>query len=452
MMRLIKKGLMYGNLFHVNSPALAERYNRALKHLTGKETKLTDFHIDISGYAPEIGEELEDHLYLNPNGCNRQFILLSTEQQTAPLLEAKFSTSRGILRQFIEVNEAQLFALTARDAVAGELVNSVYTVSKAAHLYDIRKIRVEADTTAGVVAEATKLQGMIEEFHARDDAWWDDVLIADMITLAKTTGDVTRVPISLKQTEYEQQNFWTSHFGGLYVFRQAEHPATLSVGGKSKLGKLPTDTIISFKERNKVAAFLELNGLVEPIVKARGLDAVAILRQKLDFIIVDMAAHLDLDISAARRQDLRQLARRHADKLPPEFHTLNALLRWAEGGGRWPKITSDDPAYFYTLRATASDDRNLVNMLLSELSPLDVRQLFICHKELFYALYRDWPDSKRSFVADFLEREYQVDKAGAREALFGHEPAMLEDAAEQDDKERALLDIVGPWGAIRRGK
>jgi len=129
MKRLIQRGLMFGNLFHVSSPALVERYNRALKHLTGKTTKLTDFHIDISGFAPEIGDELDDPLYLNHAGVNRQFILLSTEQKRSPLLNAKFSTSHTILRKFFDDNEAQLFALTARDAVAGELVNSVYAVT-----------------------------------------------------------------------------------------------------------------------------------------------------------------------------------------------------------------------------------------------------------------------------------------------------------------------------------
>ena len=129
MKRLIATGLMFGNLIEVSSPALIERYNRALKHLTGKSTKLTEFHIDISGYSPEIGDELKDDHYLNPNGCNRQFILLTTAQKAAPLLNIKFSTSRGIIRQFIEANESQLFALTARDAVAGELQNSVYDVA-----------------------------------------------------------------------------------------------------------------------------------------------------------------------------------------------------------------------------------------------------------------------------------------------------------------------------------
>ena len=49
MNHLIQRGLMFGNLIEVSSPALIERYNRAMKHLTGKTTKLTDFHIDLSG-------------------------------------------------------------------------------------------------------------------------------------------------------------------------------------------------------------------------------------------------------------------------------------------------------------------------------------------------------------------------------------------------------------------
>jgi len=59
-MRLVKNGLMFGNLVEVKSPALVERYNRALKHLIDRETTLTEFHIDIAGYSPEIGDEFGD--------------------------------------------------------------------------------------------------------------------------------------------------------------------------------------------------------------------------------------------------------------------------------------------------------------------------------------------------------------------------------------------------------
>ncbi|MDN5789090.1 DUF6638 family protein [Pseudorhodobacter sp.] len=451
MKRLIEKGLMFGNLVEVSSHALIERYNRALEHLTGKRSKLSDFHIDISGYSPEVGDELGDDRYLNPNGCNRQFILLTTAQKAAPLLNVTFSTSRGILRQFIEANEAQLFALTARDAVAGELANSVYEVSTPARLLDIRRVTIEADTIGGFVADAAKLAGMIDRFRKEPTGWHDDVLVAEMIGLAKKTGDVTRVPIALPKMSFEQPNFWTSYFNGLYVFREVKKPAVISVSPVAGLDDLPMP-VYDLTQRNLIAAWLEDNALVEPIVKARGMDSAAVLRQKMDFILVEAGDELDIDLGDATRNDLRKIARRLGSALPDEFLGLSRLLAWVEGGGDWPRITSEHPAYFYTLRSRPHKDRDLVNMLLSQLAPLDVRQMFITHKELFYASYAKWSDRKRQYVADFLEREYQVDKAGARASLFGPEPGMDEAERPEPKPSPSMADLVGPWGAVRKAR
>lgn len=449
MQRLIQNGLMFGNLFHVSSPALIERYNRALDNLTGKRTDLTDFHIDISGYSPEVGDELNDHLYLNHQGVNRQFIILSMDQRTAPLLNAKFSTSRGILQQFFSQNEAQLFALTARDAVAGELVNSVYDVSTPARLFDIRRIEIEADTTAGTVRDAEKLGQMVDRFKTEPDGWFDDVLIADMITLAGKTGDVVRNPVRLKQMGFDQRNFWTAHFGGLYVFQDLDHPAVIAPGGKDHLGKLPIKYSFDALDRNQIAKFFEYNGLAETIVEGRRDYAAAILRQKMDFILVDAVADQGVDLSGATRADMRRLARRYGELLPEEFHALGALVNWAEHGGKWPRISSDHPAYFYTLRAADTKDAALVNMLLAELAPKDARQMFICHKELFYRTYAGWPEAKKAYVADLLVAEYQVDKAGARDTLFGHDAPMEEPAPSKPDPVSDMIARVGPWGAVR---
>ena len=444
MNRLIQSGLMFGNLVHVTSPALVERYNRALQHLTGKTTDLTDFHIDIAGYSPEVGDDLNDHLYLNHNGVNRQFILLTTQQKTAPLLDAKFSTSRGILRQFIEANESQLFALTAKDAVAGELVNSVFDVSHPARLFDISTITIEADTTQGTLKDADRLAALVDRFKTEEDGWHDDVLIADMITLAKRTGDVVRNPVRLKEMSFKQENFHTSHFGGLYVFRGMDHPAVIA--SEDAVQDVPIKYSFGFRHRNQIAKFLEYNDLAEPIVKARGIDAAAILRQKTDFIVVDAAGDAQVDLTGATRRDIRGLARRISDRLPPEWHALNMLVQWAEGNASWPRITSDHPAYFYTLRAADVPDAELVNMMLSELSPKDIRQLYICHKEEFYRRYKTWSDTKKDYVVDFLTREYAADKAGAREALFGHDAPLAEPTPIRED----VVARVGPWGAVRR--
>ena len=444
MIRLIQRGLMYGNLFHVASPALVERYNRALRHLTNQTTTLSDFYIDISGFSPEVGDELNDPLYLNHNGVNRQFILLSTEQRHCPLLDAKFSTSRGILQRFIAENEAALFALTARDAVAGELINSVYDISSPARLFDIRAITVEADTTRGTVRNASALAEKVDTFLREEDAWFDDVLIAEMIGLAGQTGDVTRNPVRLKPLKVEKGNFWTAHFGGLYLFPTLDHPATIA--SMTKPEDVPTKYCFDLGDRNQIAKFLEYNDLTESIVKARGINGAAILRQKMDFILVSAVTGAGVDLAGTTRRDMRMLARRHSDLLPDEFHALGDLVNWAENGGKWPRITSDHPAYFYTLRAADTPEAELVNMLLSELSPHDVRQLFICHKQAFYAAYAGWPDAKKEYVAQYLEAEYKADKAGARAALFGHDAPMEIPKPKPVD----LIARVGPWGAVRR--
>ena len=439
MHRLIAKGLMFGNLFRVDSPPLVARYNRALKGLTGHQTALTDFHIDISGFSPEVGDELGDDLYLNPRGVNRQFILLSTDQMRAPLLNATFSHSRTILRQFIADNHAALFTLTAQDAVAGELLNSVHAADTPARLFDIRRITIEADTTAGTLATAEDLGGLIDDFMTRPDGWYDDVLIARMVELARQTGDVTRNPVRLAHMTYETPDFWTSLFGGLYVFRSLPHPAVIAIGDVAALGDLPVSPVIGAAAHRDIATFFKLNDLVEPVALAKTPRVAAILRQKMDFMVADTASAAGEALSQVTARDLRHLARRHTAALPAAWHTLAALLRWAEDGAPWPRITSDDPGYFYTLRARPGQHADLVNMLLAELAPLDARQLFICHKQAFYAAYATWPEAKRAFVAELLARDYLADKAGTRDTLFGAAPALA-------TRPPPLPTRRGPWG------
>ena len=421
MMRLVKRGLMFGNLIEVSSKALVGRYNRALKHLIDKETKLTEFHIDISGYSPEIGDELGDDLYLNPKGCNQQFILLTTDQKTAPLLNSKFSTSRSILKDFISDNEDELFALTAREAVTGELLNSVFDVTEPKDLLNINQINIEADTIQERVAGAKALEEQIERFMNEEDAWWDDVLIAEMIGKAKQTGNIQRNPIVLNPKPYVQGNYYTSHFGGMYVFRDTKVPTVIAVEDPEGLDDMTVDNVLTFKDRTGIAKFLYEHGLIDLIVSKRTSQAAEIIREKLDFMVVAVAAEQGEVFDELSRKDLRKLERQYTSVMPTEFEGLLQIWRWADLGGTYPRLEPDHPGYFYAFRSTQNPDRDLVNMLLAELSPLDFRQLFICHKDLFYETYRTWPDSHREFVAQYLEEDYVMDKAGSREELFGEE-------------------------------
>ncbi|SLN60978.1 hypothetical protein AQS8620_02768 [Aquimixticola soesokkakensis] len=482
---LIERGLMFGGLVVVDSPALIERYNRALERLTGRRTQLSDFHVDLAGYSPEIADELEAPDYLDRAGANRRFILLSTAQKHSPLLREKFSVMRDLIRRFITDNEAALFALTARDAVAGEVVSSVVDLSSPARVLDIHSLSIEADTTNSRVADARKLEARITEFRTREDGWYDDVLIAQMIDLARSTGDVTRNPVTLSRLDAREESFWTSHFGGLYVLRDVAAPAVIR-GGAALEGDLPLP-VIDIAARNAVARFLTDNSLVEPVVRARGTQGATFLAQKLDFMVVEAASAAGVSIGTGTPRALRDAAQQLGPALPEAAQGLGALLRWSQEGGSWPALSSQHPAYFYTLRAAAEHPlAPLVNRLLAELCPADPVQAFLWNKPQFYATYARWAEPMQAFVADWLAAQYLPDKAAFRTARFVTRDAALSGASAAvrrvakaapvppppplpsasptkplaspwgsakptgAPKAPDIIDLVGPWGAVQR--
>ena len=79
--------------------------------------------------------------------------------------------------------------------------------------------------------------------------------------------------------------------------------------GEKPEGELPIKYVFDMNERNRIAKFLDYNGLAEPVVKARGVDGAAILRQKMDFIAADTLSRKGEDLTGRTRSDIRRLAR-----------------------------------------------------------------------------------------------------------------------------------------------
>ena len=131
-------------------------------------------------------------------------------------------------------------------------MNSVFTLDTPARLFDIRRIVIEADTAGGAIRQAEVLDKKVSTFLNKQDAWFDDVLIAEMISLAGETGDIVRNPVSLKEMAFEQRNFWTAHFGGVYLFQEMDHPALITGGDKGSLGELPIKYVFDMSERNRI--------------------------------------------------------------------------------------------------------------------------------------------------------------------------------------------------------
>ncbi len=334
--------------------------------------------------------------------------------------------------------------------MCGELQGSVYAVDTPAKLFDIRQVTVEADTIGGHVADATKLAALIERFRREPDGWRDEALIAEMIGLARRTGDVTRVPISLPAMTFEQGNFWTSLFGGVYVFRSVKFPAAISRLPMTSLGKVPIPQVMDFTHRNHIADWLDRNQLVEPIVQARGADAGRSCGRRWISSCWMPPTGWGSRWATRGGQSCARSAFRIGSALPEEFLGLAAILRWVEGGALAEDFQRAPGLFLFASGAGGARPRSGEHAL-SELAPMDVRQMFITHKERFYEDYATWSAAKQTHVADFLAREYQVDREGAREALFGPEPRMDELARPEMQAGPKPVRGAGPWGSAGGG-
>ena len=104
-MNLLRENdLIFGRLLKIEEPHLIARYNKALDAFGVPQTKLASFEIDRTGFSPQIAEELDDEQYLDPNGVNRRFIILTPAQIELPVVHTAFSNTSQLVYEFMMAN------------------------------------------------------------------------------------------------------------------------------------------------------------------------------------------------------------------------------------------------------------------------------------------------------------------------------------------------------------
>ena len=220
--------LIYGRLLPVEEKHLIERYNKALKAFGLKPTKRNSFEIDRTGFSPQIAEELDDPFYLDPNEVNRRFIILTPSQIDLPVVHTAFSNTSQLIYEFMSRNSRAIDALTIKDVIYGEIEDSVSKVEDIEDLLSIHQVEFRVLSAEDVLGKASELGRLIDRLKQEPDAWRDNQMLERMVELAKVTGDIRENALVPDQVIFRHNAFWTSHFGGLYVFIDADVTTVIS--------------------------------------------------------------------------------------------------------------------------------------------------------------------------------------------------------------------------------
>ncbi|HEV7255112.1 MAG TPA: DUF6638 family protein [Mesorhizobium sp.] len=417
--------LIFGRLLAVEEPHLIERYNKALKAFGLTPTALERFEIDRSGFSPQVAEELGDPHYLDPHQVNRRFIILTPAQADLPVVHTAFSNTGELLGEFFATNRRAIDALTIKDVIFGEIEDSVARVETVEDLLSISQVEFRVLSAEDVVGKAAELGLLVDRLKREPDAWRDDALLHRMVELAKVTGDIRENRLVPDQVIFRHDAFWTSHFGGVYVF--IDRDVTTVIGDPAAPGfrrSRPWQvSYLSISDPDRVFKFLLTSGRLE-LPRPAWLEESGYLEHRAEMAVraIIAAEEPDRDLARADRIWFQTWIHAHADRIAGEgtFPFLNAVKRQVMGAGQ-VRLDELDPARrFLVVRARPDHaDAWLVNRLISDFVPDDFISRYVFNKQGFFRDYESWSPRRRADIVHTLKNTYLRDRSGFRAKLYG---------------------------------
>ncbi len=425
-MKLLRDSdLIYGRLMEISEPHLIERYNKALKAFGLKPTKLKSFEIDRTGFSPQIAEELDDFQYLDPNEINRRFIILSPGQVNLPVVHTAYSNTSQLMFEFLSRNARSINAATIKDVIYGEIEDSVSRIVSIEDLLLIEQVEFRVLSAEDVLGKATELRTLTDRLKTEPNAWRDDDMLNHMVDLAKVTGDIRENSLVPDQTVFRHNAYWTSHFGGLYIFIDADMTTVICDPDAPGFRKSRPWQVsyLSIKDEKRVFDFLSSTGRLD-LPRASWMEKSGYLEHRAEMAIRALI-HMNepkRDLNKVDKIWVQTWIHKHADLINRDgiFPFLNSAKRELAEFGRLDIETMRSKHWFHVVRAKPEHpDAWLTNRLISDFVPLDFVSRYVFNKQGFYRDYEDYAPVWRTHVVETLKNTYLEDKAAFRERLYG---------------------------------
>jgi len=422
---LLESELIYGRLLPVSEPHLIARYNKALNAFGLPETKLESFDIDRTGFSPQIAAELGDPWYLDPNQINRRFIILTPQQINLPVVHTAFSNTSQLMYEFMSRNERVVDALTIKDVIYGEIEDSVSKVEDIEDLLSINQVEFRVLSAENVVGMASELGRLVDRLKQEPDAWRDDTMLNRMVELAQVTGDIRENALVPDQVIFRHRAFWTSHFGGLYVFIDPKMTTVISdpAAPGFRRSRPWQVSYLSIRDSERVFNFLASTGRLD-LPRASWIEASGYLEHRAEMVVRNLVARKnpEQDFSKIDMVWLQSWLHANAGLVAADgqFPFLNAAKREIAQLGHL-KIDEVKPQFrFLAVRARPDHpDAWLTNRLISDFVPSDFVSRYVFNKQGFYADYQSFGDGWRAYVVERMKSTYLKDKRAFREQLYG---------------------------------
>lgn len=395
------------------SGKLVDRYNKCLKTLGFKETKLTNFSIDGVGWSPEIAEEKGNVQYLNHGDANPHGIIISPLQKGKPVYLPFHSFDREMMRHVFRTHGHKISDITRDSAICIDFdqdIDAYYEPLDILKYDDVSITFRLIDDLNKVQAEQLKL---VDKFTTGHN-FIDEDLQLQILESAKTYGDLRNRDLNLHSLHYSVSSFYSRAFGGVYVLKDFVKTIVVfedKTAYENSRNNVLHDVLVYHIEQPELIRKLEDYQIIsydlEAIVGTKRYDRI----KKYYFSqFITKPEHLYEEILESK-----SLFRSYLNKLDIEDRKkvmgVELYLEKIAKSNAFKKEDLIDQSLFFGLldphSSLSPHDRDLIHQLLINISPLDVLFLYWYDKEQFYMSYQEWDDSLRDWVISVIRNNIE---------------------------------------------
>lgn len=417
MLKLIQSGLFGGQLFHVGTKELVERYNECLDDIGLPRTGLNEFHIDGWGWSPEIADEQKNKEYLSHGSANPYSIIITPDQQRGSLYYPYHSFDWDIHHQVFDKYAKQIADITTDCGLWLSLDQDISAYRSPQDLLMIDVVKVQFKTTKNLITAAREQRELVRTYFDKPAAWADRELRQKISASGKEHGDLRFRNLEVLPFPYTDiRAFYTTAFDGLYVLRDTvvgKPVLVLQNNSSSVSGELQHAHIEFNLNDPSLISFLFSKGLVEHSY-AHFKEMPELLDHQIDLLLANASLKLDKPVELIGLTDSKKKGLIHTLQtkglLGEDYFELEEVRRALQ---RNEQVKAEGEALIRDHLIHPVKDQNvqvriIIWQLIANIFGVNELVRYTFNKPDFYHRYKSWPEKYQDWVVKELQDHHGI--------------------------------------------
>ncbi len=404
------------SLIKISDQESIDRYNECLKFLQLEPSRLTSFSIDAMGWSPEIAEEFRNEFYLTHGAANPYAIIISPDQEFAPVLFPVHSYDYYLILKVFENFRFQIADITLEVGICIDIDQEITTYNEPEDLLMVEDVMLRFSTPKGIMQKAIKQRDLVKEFHDDSFSWMNESLYDELIDSVEMNGDMRFRSLIMHDLPYtDVRSFYTRAFGGVFIFRDI--PSEKSIVIQVMKDEIAQNNL-QLNAENYQSFFVNDQKLVLRLIEEQIVTIEADFWNQnlstLDDLMITLIINQWFDqyeneLEAYELHEFKHIIR-VMDKqgvLPEEFKTLEAFRNKLKNRQFIDKKSMTKAATRLLLHPPMEqsiEQQDLTWKLLSFINQIDFLNLFKNNKELFFKKYESWSVPKKKWIINYIQR------------------------------------------------